>query len=96
MLFILKIMEIHTHPDYDPGLFDADIALMQLDAPVKLNSRVQPICLPTEQTTRKNLVEGKKGVVSTNALVLLIIDFTKTLQLIIYTFIRMMRGDLSN
>ncbi|GFY13178.1 limulus clotting factor C [Trichonephila clavipes] len=58
------IQEIHIYPDYDPGLFDADIALLQLDSPVQLNSRVQPICLPTEQSTRDNLVEGKRGVVT--------------------------------
>ncbi|KAG8192844.1 hypothetical protein JTE90_014624 [Oedothorax gibbosus] len=61
---VRKIQEIHVHPDYDPGLFDADIALLQLDTPIQLNSRVQPICLPTEQTTKNNLVDGKKGVVT--------------------------------
>ncbi|CAL1274377.1 unnamed protein product [Larinioides sclopetarius] len=61
---VKKIQEIHIHPDYDPGLFDADIALLQLDSPVQLNSRVQPVCLPTEQTTRENLVKGKRGVVT--------------------------------
>ncbi|GFQ65023.1 limulus clotting factor C [Trichonephila clavata] len=61
---VRKIQEIHIYPDYDPGLFDADIALLQLDSPVQLNSRVQPICLPTEQSTRDNLVEGKRGVVT--------------------------------
>ncbi|XP_042902072.1 limulus clotting factor C [Parasteatoda tepidariorum] len=61
---VRKIEEIHIHPDYDPGLMDADIALIQVDSPVQLNSRVQPVCLPTEQTTRENLVEGKKGVVT--------------------------------
>lgn len=61
---VRKIQEIHIHPDYDPGLFDADIALIQLDSPIQLNSRVQPVCLPTEQTSRDNLVEGKVGVVT--------------------------------
>nr|BAR45633.1 limulus clotting factor C-like [Hasarius adansoni] len=61
---VRKIQEIHIHPDYDPGLFDADIALILLDSPIQLNSRVQPICLPTEQTTRENIVEGKRGVVT--------------------------------
>ncbi|GFT38821.1 limulus clotting factor C [Nephila pilipes] len=61
---VKKIREIHIHPDYDPGLFDADIALLQLDSAVQLNSRVQPICLPTEQSSRDNLVEGKRGVVT--------------------------------
>lgn len=65
MIYVcLQIQEIHIHPDYDPGLFDADIALIHLDSPVQLNSRVQPVCLPTEQTTRENIIEGKKGVVS--------------------------------
>ncbi|KFM57215.1 Limulus clotting factor C, partial [Stegodyphus mimosarum] len=61
---VRKVQEIHIHPDYDPGLFDADIALIQMDSPVQLNSRVQPICLPTEQTTRSNLAEGQKGIVT--------------------------------
>ncbi|XP_054720067.1 clotting factor C-like [Uloborus diversus] len=61
---VRKIQEIHIHPDYDPGLFDADIALLRLDSPVQLNTRVQPVCLPTEQTSRDNLVTGKKGVVT--------------------------------
>ncbi|KAL3187049.1 hypothetical protein MRX96_025986 [Rhipicephalus microplus] len=54
--------EIHVHDDYDPVKYDADIAMVLLDRPVELSSRVQPICLPSERTSQSNIVDGHLGV----------------------------------
>lgn len=54
--------EIHVHDDYDPVKYDADIAMVLLDRPVELSSRVQPICLPSERTSQSNIVDGRLGV----------------------------------
>lgn len=52
------------HEDFDPVRFDSDIALVLLDRPVELTSRVQPVCLPTERSTQTNIVDGHLGIVS--------------------------------
>ncbi|XP_049271216.1 clotting factor C-like [Rhipicephalus sanguineus] len=54
--------EIHVHDDYDPVKYDADIAMVLLDRPVELSSRVQPICLSSERTSQTNIVDGHLGV----------------------------------
>lgn len=59
-----KAQEIHIHPDFDPHLFDSDIALIHLAEPVTLTARVQTVCLPSGSTTRENIVDGKIGVVT--------------------------------
>lgn len=41
-----KVKAVHIHPDYSPENFDNDIALIQLENPVTMNSNVSPICLP--------------------------------------------------
>ncbi|XP_077534503.1 clotting factor C-like [Haemaphysalis longicornis] len=56
--------EIHVHEDYDPVTYDADIAMVLLDRPVELTSRVQPICLPSKRTSQLNIVHGNLGVIT--------------------------------
>ncbi|XP_076365523.1 clotting factor C-like isoform X2 [Tachypleus tridentatus] len=56
--------EIHVYPFYDPANFNNDIALIQLKDPVILTTRVKPVCLPTDLTTRENLKEDTKAVVT--------------------------------
>ncbi|KAG1682702.1 Limulus clotting factor C [Nymphon striatum] len=58
------VSEIHVNPNYDPITFDSDIALMKLNKPVELTSRVRPVCLPTFKSANDHLVEGKIGVVT--------------------------------
>ncbi|XP_035383018.1 ST14 transmembrane serine protease matriptase b [Electrophorus electricus] len=41
-----NVKQIISHPDYDPTEFDNDIALIELDSPIKLSQRVWPICMP--------------------------------------------------
>jgi len=45
---ISKVIEIHSHPNYDPGLTN-DIALLKLANPVKVTDHISPVCLPTTQ-----------------------------------------------
>lgn len=42
-----EVLNIFLHPNYRIGShFDYDIALLQLDRPIKYNPFVRPICLP--------------------------------------------------
>ncbi|XP_049271208.1 clotting factor C-like [Rhipicephalus sanguineus] len=59
---VRTLSEIHVHDDFDPAKYDADIAMVLLDRPVELSSRVQPICLPSERTSQSNIVDGHLGV----------------------------------
>lgn len=60
----MKVRRIIIHEDYDFIHFDGDIALLELESAVELTTRVQPACLPSEDTTRENVRDGKKGIVS--------------------------------
>lgn len=42
-----NIARIIAHPNYDPGSFNNDLALMELDSAVTLNQNIWPICLPS-------------------------------------------------
>ncbi|XP_017777496.1 PREDICTED: serine protease nudel-like [Nicrophorus vespilloides] len=46
------------HADYDRANLKNDLALMRLNAPVKFNRYVRPICLPTEFTAGQNYDKG--------------------------------------
>lgn len=43
------LKRIIPHPNYNPYNFDNDIALMELDSPVKFSDYIRPICLPAAQ-----------------------------------------------
>ncbi|GIX93362.1 hypothetical protein CDAR_475571 [Caerostris darwini] len=60
---VKQIKQIIIHDEYDFVNFDSDIALIQLESAVELTTRVQPICLPTDITTRENVRDNKKGIV---------------------------------
>lgn len=64
MLYNLQVRQIIIHEDYDFIHFDGDIALLELESAVELTTRVQPACLPSEDTSRENVRDGKKGIVS--------------------------------
>ncbi|XP_070696320.1 suppressor of tumorigenicity 14 protein homolog [Pempheris klunzingeri] len=42
-----NVRRIVAHHKYNPGTYDNDIALMELDANVTLNQNIWPICLPS-------------------------------------------------
>ncbi|KAL4112620.1 hypothetical protein QTP88_016370 [Uroleucon formosanum] len=54
------VTDIRIHPDYEQSTHANDIALLRLKVPVKYNSFVQPVCLPT-----KNMeVHNKNAIVA--------------------------------
>lgn len=63
---IREIENIQVYPDFDPVIFDGDIALINLKHPVKLTSRVQPVCLPDVYSgmSARHLKEGSLGTVT--------------------------------
>ncbi|KAI1297158.1 Serine proteinase stubble [Halotydeus destructor] len=55
-----QVKRIVIHPDFDKTLFSNDIALVELTNPVRFNSNLQPICLPS----RGEDFSGQVGYVS--------------------------------
>ncbi|KAG5271940.1 hypothetical protein AALO_G00185900 [Alosa alosa] len=43
-----KVKTIIPHPDYNPMTFDYDIALLELEQPLKFTNLIHPICLPAK------------------------------------------------
>lgn len=41
-----KIFRIYKHPFYNVYSLDYDVALLELNTPVKFSSTIKPICLP--------------------------------------------------
>ncbi|GFU85227.1 limulus clotting factor C [Trichonephila clavipes] len=60
---IKQVKQIIVHDEYDFTHYDSDIALIQLENAVELTTRVQPVCLPTDITTRENIRDNQKGIV---------------------------------
>lgn len=51
------------HPDFNSSTFDSDIGLIMFPA-IRFTDRVQPICLPSFESTARNLMTGGKGYVT--------------------------------
>ena len=45
-----RVLRIMRAPSYNPRLFDADVALLQMDRPVRMSNIISPICVPDEET----------------------------------------------
>ncbi|GBL92229.1 Limulus clotting factor C, partial [Araneus ventricosus] len=56
--------EIIIHPEFNPLTFDNDIAIVKLSSDVQYSSRIKPICMPSPDSTRINVVPGQKGYVT--------------------------------
>ncbi|XP_055924423.1 putative serine protease 45 [Argiope bruennichi] len=54
----IKVKKIIPHKYFSPHILSHDIALVQLESPIKCNKRVFPICLPTRNFLQlgKNLI----------------------------------------
>lgn len=48
---VRRVRTIHAHENFDIITFDNDIALLQLDRPVRFGPTVQPGCLPDGSVT---------------------------------------------
>lgn len=48
------VSEIHVHPEWNPSnkKYDADIAILVLQAPVTFSAYIQPVCLPADLAIR--------------------------------------------
>ncbi|XP_067626641.1 trypsin-1-like [Eurosta solidaginis] len=55
-----NVMNIMTHPKYNPRTYDNDIAIMQLDKPVELTELLHPVCMPTPGKS----FEGETAIVT--------------------------------
>ncbi|XP_075956494.1 ST14 transmembrane serine protease matriptase a [Anarhichas minor] len=44
-----NLKKVIPHPNYNAHTYDNDIALMQLDSPVKYSDYIRPICMPAPQ-----------------------------------------------
>ncbi|XP_037702026.1 complement C1r subcomponent-like protein [Choloepus didactylus] len=58
------VRRVFVHPDYrqhEPGNFNADIALLELQRPVRLGPNLLPVCLPDSET---QYLSGQWGYVS--------------------------------
>ena len=47
---VVYVSELNIHPEYS-FIFNADIALLKLQQPLKFTNTVQPICLPWDHRT---------------------------------------------
>lgn len=59
-----KASEFIVHPRYNRRNMDNDIALVRFSPEVQYTTKIQPICLPTPETTSENLQRGAKGWVT--------------------------------
>ncbi|XP_069752642.1 coagulation factor X isoform X2 [Narcine bancroftii] len=58
------VKKILVHPQYDPIIYDNDIALLYLNQSVNFSAAVAPICLPNHNLGQLLLQSGKVGMVS--------------------------------
>ena len=42
----INVRKVFVHPNYVAGIFDNDLALLELDSPVTFQEHILPICLP--------------------------------------------------
>ncbi|XP_051040024.1 inactive serine protease PAMR1 isoform X3 [Phodopus roborovskii] len=64
----LRISAIILHPNYDPILLDADIAILKLLDKARISTRVQPICLASTRDLSTSFQESHITVAGWNIL----------------------------
>ncbi|KAG8510759.1 Inactive serine protease PAMR1, partial [Galemys pyrenaicus] len=64
----LRISAIILHPNYDPILLDADIAILKLLDKARVSTRVQPICLAATRDLSTSFQEARITVAGWNVL----------------------------
>ena len=46
-----NVRRIIIHEDYNSATFENDVALLEVDGPVKFNAHIIPICLPQDDNS---------------------------------------------
>ncbi|XP_023041310.1 inactive serine protease PAMR1 isoform X4 [Piliocolobus tephrosceles] len=64
----LRISAVILHPNYDPILLDADIAILKLLDKARISTRVQPICLAASRDLSTSFQESHITVAGWNVL----------------------------
>lgn len=64
----LRISAIILHPNYDPILLDADIAILKLLDKARISTRVQPVCLAASRDLSTSFQESHITVAGWNVL----------------------------
>ncbi|XP_054716821.1 limulus clotting factor C-like [Uloborus diversus] len=57
-------LTVTTNPHYNSTTYDSDIALVRFTPDIHYSTRIQPICLPTTESTADNIRRGKSGIVA--------------------------------
>ena len=55
------ILDLMTHPDYDPKSYDNDFAIVKLAEPIKFTEHVGTICLPSVERNSDNVTAKVSG-----------------------------------
>ena len=55
------ILDLMTHPDYDPKSLDNDFAIVKLAEPIKFTEYVGTICLPSVERNSDNVTAKVSG-----------------------------------
>uniref|UniRef100_A0A182PAX3 Peptidase S1 domain-containing protein n=1 Tax=Anopheles epiroticus TaxID=199890 RepID=A0A182PAX3_9DIPT len=45
----LTVKRVYVHPEFRTGIYKHDLAILELERPVRFNDRVLPVCLDTEE-----------------------------------------------
>ncbi|CAL1277415.1 unnamed protein product [Larinioides sclopetarius] len=53
--------QLTPHPNFNEENFDNDIAIVKFQPDVQYSERIQPVCLPTQESTERNVISGRKG-----------------------------------
>ncbi|KAI8517225.1 Mannan-binding lectin serine protease 1 [Branchiostoma belcheri] len=60
----VQVAQIVVHPAFNFTTFLADIALLKLESPARLNPYITPICLLSEEEATATFVPGREGAVT--------------------------------
>lgn len=62
---VSAISELIMHPNWKPNRqnYDADLAVVILDAPIEFTFNIRPVCLPKSEGTFENIID-KKGILA--------------------------------
>ena len=60
----IRVSSVVTHPQYNGGTFENDIAVVTLAQPIQFNDKIQPACLPDSGFPAYDQLIGKNVVIT--------------------------------